>query len=159
MSKEDMSVEDLKEIYKLRWGIEVNFNTLKHRFNIENFTGTVKITHQQDLYSQFIIYNLFCYINNLLNLKLEMRFVNKYGEEYLDYEYEYKINQANLIRNLLEDITTIILSPRRERVIFLLSNLFTECVKDPIKKIKIRYEKHDGKKNSQKFRQNCKPMK
>lgn len=156
LSKEEMSVEDLKEIYKLRWGIEINFNTLKHRFNIENFTGTIKLTHQQDLYSQFLTYNLFCYIKNLLNMKLEKRFVKKYGEEYLDFDFEYKINQANLIRNLLEDIATIMLMPWRKRVAFLLSNLFTECIKDPIKSKKIRWEKRDSKKNSQKFRQNCK---
>ena len=64
-----MSIEDLKEIYNLRWGIEVDFNTLKNRFGIENFQGTVKLTHQQDLYSQFIIFNIYCYINNLLNMK------------------------------------------------------------------------------------------
>lgn len=29
LTKEEMSVEDLTEIYNLRWGIEVDFNTLK----------------------------------------------------------------------------------------------------------------------------------
>ena len=158
LTKEEMSVEDLKEIYKLRWGIEINFNTLKHRFNIENFTGTIKLTHQQDVYAQFLTYNLFCYTRNLLNMKLEKRFVKKYGDEYLDYDFEYKINQANLIRNLIEDLPIIMLTPVREQVSFLLSNLFAECVKDPIKTKKIRWEKHDSKKNRQKFRQNCKPM-
>ena len=155
--KEEMSVEDLKDIYKLRWGIEVNFNTLKHRFNIENFTGTIKQTHQQDLYAQIILFNIFCYTNNLLNFKLQKRFVNKYGEEYLEYDYEYKINQANLIRNLLEDIAMIMLSPLKKQRSFLLTNLFTESLKDPIKKKKIRRNKREGKKNSQKYRQNCKP--
>ena len=159
LSKEEMSVEDLKEIYKLRWSIEVDFNTLKHRFKIENFTGTIKLTHQQDLYSQFIIFNLFCYINNLLNFKLEKRFVNKFGSEYLDYDFEYKINQANLIRNLLEDIAVIMLVPLKTRKSFLLSNLFTESLKNPIKTYKNRHNKRDDKKNSQKHRQNCKPMK
>lgn len=106
-TKEEMSVEDLKEIYKLRWGIEVDFDTLKNRFGIENFSGSIKLTHQQDLYSQFVIFNVYCYINNLLNMKLQRRFVKKYGEEYLDYDFEYKINQANLIRNLLEDFRKI----------------------------------------------------
>lgn len=35
-----MSVEDLKELYKLRWGIKVNFNALKHRL-------TQKISQEQ----------------------------------------------------------------------------------------------------------------
>ena len=70
-TKEEMSVEDLKEIYKLRWGIEVDFDTLKNRFGIENFSGSIKLTHQQDLYSQFVIFNVYCYINNLLNMKLQ----------------------------------------------------------------------------------------
>lgn len=159
LEKEEMTIEDLKEIYKLRWGIEVDFNTLKHRFKIENFTGTIKLTHQQDLYSQFIIFNLFCYINNLLNFKIQKRFIKKFGMEYLDYDFEYKINQANLIRNLLEDIAVIMLVPLKTRKSFLLSNLFTESLKNPIKTYKNRHNKRDGKKNSQKHRQNCKPMK
>lgn len=157
-TKEEMSVEDLKEIYKLRWGIEVDFDTLKNRFGIENFSGSIKLTHQQDLYSQFVIFNVYCYINNLLNMKLQRRFVKKYGEEYLDYDFEYKINQANLIRNLLEDFRKIMLLPLRKKRSFFLSELFKESIKDPIKKYKNRRNKHDGKKNNQKNRNNCKPM-
>lgn len=157
--EEEMSVEDLKEIYKLRWGIEVDFDTLKNRFDIENFTGTIKLTHQQDLYSQFMIFNIFCYTRNLLNLKLEIRFVNKFGEEYLDYPFEYKINEANLIRNLLEDIAKIMLVPLKTTKSFLMKCLFTESLENPIKTYKQRRNERAGKKNWQKHRQNCKPMK
>ena len=46
-------LDDFKELYSLRWGIETNYNTLKNRLNIENYTGKRRITIEQDTYSQF----------------------------------------------------------------------------------------------------------
>ena len=50
------------------------------------------------------------------------------------------------------------LLPLRKKRSFFLSELFKESIKDPIKKYKNRRNKHDGKKNNQKNRNNCKPM-
>ena len=61
-------LDDFKELYRLRWGIETNYNTLKNRLNIENYTGKRRITIEQDIYSQFLRYNIFQYYENYLNL-------------------------------------------------------------------------------------------
>ena len=56
------------------------------------------------------------------------------------------------------DFRKIMLLPLRKKRSFFLSELFKESIKDPIKKYKNRRNKHDGKKNNQKNRNNCKPM-
>jgi hypothetical protein len=35
----------------MRWGIEMKYDELKDRLQIENFTGTTKIAIEQDFYS------------------------------------------------------------------------------------------------------------
>ena len=66
-----MTTDDICEIYHQRWGIETNYNTLKNRHYIENYTGKRRITIEQDIYSKFLRYNIFChyknYFNNLIN--------------------------------------------------------------------------------------------
>lgn len=45
------SVDDLSEIYRLRWGIETFYYTLKSRLCLEHFTGKTVETVKQDFYS------------------------------------------------------------------------------------------------------------
>jgi len=54
-----MKLGDIKFIYKKRWGIETNFNTLKNRFYIENYSSKNRQGIEQDVYSQFLRYNIF----------------------------------------------------------------------------------------------------
>ena len=65
--KNVMTIDDLCQIYDYRWGIETNYNTLKNRLDIENFSGLKRITIEQDIYSDFLFYNVFCYYNCYMN--------------------------------------------------------------------------------------------
>ncbi|MCC7553896.1 MAG: transposase [Methanobacteriaceae archaeon] len=49
--------EDLKQIYGKRWKIETNYDRLKNRVKIENFTGHRKTIIQQDFYSNILLFN------------------------------------------------------------------------------------------------------
>lgn len=73
LPKNIMTTDDICEIYHQRWGIETNYNTLKNRHYIENYTGKRRITIEQDIYSKFLRYNIFChyknYFYNLINSK------------------------------------------------------------------------------------------
>ena len=41
-----MTIDDLEYIYCKRWGIETNYNTLKNRFYIENYSSKKKNGHR-----------------------------------------------------------------------------------------------------------------
>ena len=52
------SVEDIKQLYFFRWGIEENYKKLKHRVCIENFSGKSVESVYQDYYAKLFIINL-----------------------------------------------------------------------------------------------------
>lgn len=43
LSREDFTQQEISEIYRLRWGIETAYDTLKNKFMLENFTGIKSI--------------------------------------------------------------------------------------------------------------------
>ena len=57
--QEELSTKEIGEIYKLRWRIETNYNTMKNRIYIENYSGKRRICIEQDIYSKFIKFNIF----------------------------------------------------------------------------------------------------
>jgi len=52
------SIEDIKNIYGLRWGVKTFFGKLKGRLNIENFTGKNLNSIKQDIWSTIFLSNL-----------------------------------------------------------------------------------------------------
>src|SRR5699024_5572430 len=54
---DSFTLNDLKELYHLRWGIETSFRDLKHSADLEylHTSGTHQI--QQEIYARLIIYN------------------------------------------------------------------------------------------------------
>ena len=150
-----MKTEDICQIYKHRWGIETNYNTFKNRLNIENFSGTKRITIEQDIYSKFLFYNIFCYYNSYLNIivKQRMRQKGKYSEE-----DEYQIDQANLIRNLNDELMNIIVNPTKNNVREFTLYLIWESTDEPNKIKKKRKFKHKKSKAFIKYPINYQPM-
>jgi hypothetical protein len=53
----ELSSEDFKELYNLRWGIEKRYNTFKNEFDIEEFSGRTEISLIQDFYARVYIMN------------------------------------------------------------------------------------------------------
>ena len=62
-----MTIDDLEYIYGKRWGIETNYNTLKNRFYIENYSSKKIKGIEQNLYSKFFIFNIFNYLKLIFN--------------------------------------------------------------------------------------------
>ena len=55
---EMLSLGDLKEIYGKRWGIETEFYSLKHKIQIENFSGYSVGAIRQDYYAAIFLQNV-----------------------------------------------------------------------------------------------------
>lgn len=127
-----MSTEDICEIYHQRWGIETNYNTLKNRHYIENYTGKRRITIEQDIYSKFLRYNIFChyknYLNNLINSKKRKKGITD----------EYQVDQSNLIRKLKKYLPKMILNSTKRSIRKYTKKIIILCSKAPNKIIKNR---------------------
>lgn len=96
-------LEDFKTLYFKRWGIEVKYNQLKSKYELENFSGANPIAIMQDFHACIYLANLMSLAQAEAN---ENAIVNKEGRK-----YEYKVNMnilvgkmtKTLIRSLLED--------------------------------------------------------
>lgn len=130
---EIMSTDDIYHIYGERWIIETNYDTLKNRHKVENFTSNTKDNIKQDVYSTIVNYNIAFHYNNVCNKLVEnkMKKLGKITGE--DDEYEYKVDFANLIRNLNYCLHKMIINPIKESISFYSLWLIEESCQDPNK--------------------------
>lgn len=59
LSKDEFSAEDIKEIYRLRWGIETSFRELKYSVGLVNFHSKKMDFMKQEIFARLTVYN-FC---------------------------------------------------------------------------------------------------
>lgn len=55
---ETANPRDLKKLYGERWNIEKNYDVMKNKLEIENFSGKKRITIEQDFYSTIVAFNI-----------------------------------------------------------------------------------------------------
>ena len=135
--EEVLNTKEIGEIYKLRWGIETNYNTMKNRLYIENFSGKRRICIEQDIYSKFLKFNTFNYLKTKFN-----KIIKRKKELQEDYR-KFQVDQANLIRNLKDKLLLILLTESekiREKTI---KNFIKSCLRYPnrVKKNKTKPRK------------------
>lgn len=58
LPKEEYNMNDLMELYHLRWTVETSYNRLKNRMMLEEFSRFKPILIYQDIYSDIWLYNL-----------------------------------------------------------------------------------------------------
>ena len=146
----NFTIEDFQKLYNLRWGIETNYNTMKNRLSIENYTGKRKITIKQDIYSKFLKYNIFQYYRIYFNLLINRTRRQK------GIKQEYKVNQAHLIRKLKKYLPIMILNPTKEIIRKYTKKLIDSCTQSPNKNVKNPTTTRN-KKKQRKFNINYKP--
>jgi hypothetical protein len=106
---ETFDVADFKELYFKRWGIEVKYNELKNRLQIENFSGETPIAIEQDFYATM-------YLSNMVSLaRLDANASITEANKEKDLKYEYKVNTNILIGKLKNSLVLMLLekSPRK----------------------------------------------
>lgn len=57
LEKEKYTIDKLKELYALRWGIETSFRNLKYTLGMLNFHSKKVMCIQQEIYAHLIMYN------------------------------------------------------------------------------------------------------
>lgn len=101
LSENEMTYEEINELYRLRWGIETSYHYLKESMKIETITSSNEDIIKQDILSQMFVFNIL------------QSFQNDAEEEIKQENYKHKmkinINMATgyikqyLIYILLED--------------------------------------------------------
>ena len=130
---EIMSTDEIYHIYGDRWIIETNYNTLKNRLKIGNYTSNTKENIKQDVYSIIIKYNIAQSYNIICNKLLDNKLIKQGIKPDENAGYVYKIDFANLIRNLNDFLFKMIIDPTNNNIGFLTSWLIHESCLEPNK--------------------------
>jgi len=94
-----LQTTDFKELYALRWGIELYYDVLKNRLSLENFTGLTSLAIKQDFYATIFLTNYEALLVYDTNLELQ--------DKKKDNKYAQQVNKAisfNVIKHKAFDI-------------------------------------------------------
>ena len=123
---ESFSVADFKVLYFKRWGIEVKYNELKNRLQVENFSGETPIAIEQDFYATM-------YLSNMVALaKMDANAIIIEKNKGKTLKYEYKVNTNILIGKLKNSLVSMILEDRPRKRSKILNKIMDEISRNII---------------------------
>ena len=93
----------MKELYRLRWGVEGKYYELKNRINIETVTSVTPDNVKQDLYASLIFANMVAFFK----LECDKRIPKKSSQKYL-----YQTNLAELMLRIHDTYSCLLLLHR-----------------------------------------------
>lgn len=142
---EELSIKEFKALYFKRWGIEVKYDELKNKLQIENFTGDTPIAVEQDFYASIYLSNMVAIAKAEANQKIQQKNEGK------NLKYKYKVNTNILIGKLKDSLVTMLLEEHPGKRSKMLSNIMKEISRNVIpirprrsnqRKIGVRANKH-----------------
>ena len=96
LPSDEFTSEDIKELYKLRWDIEVSYRHLKYSVNLNALHSKRRDFIRQEILGRMIMFNISMII---IEEAYKLKFKKK------DRKYEYKINIARAIHLIRDSIT------------------------------------------------------
>lgn len=121
-----LDIHDFKALYFKRWGIEVKFNELKSKLQIENFTGDTVISVEQDFYASIYLSNMAALARNEANEKVAQ---NSKGKT---LKYDYKVNINMLIGKLKDSLVLMLLEDNPEKRKVMLHEIMEQISKNVV---------------------------
>lgn len=120
LENEEFNYEEMKQIYRMRWEIETVYNALKHKINLENFSGYKRTIIEQDFFASIYIWNI------MQTFILDER--DDINESEKHYIYEMKINDSLAIAILKEKLINLFYEENKKKV-------FSEIIDEMLKYI------------------------
>ena len=69
---DSLTVDDFKELYFLRWSVEVKYKEIKQQLKIENFSGSKPIAVLQDIYATLAFANIASALKVIVDKKIKV---------------------------------------------------------------------------------------
>lgn len=110
LEPEEFSYIEIAETYRDRWEIEVNYDRLKNKANLENYSGKLELTISQDFYATIYIFNLALILRNNIHKHLERKNKKKREKE----NKEYRTNMSTLMGRVKRKLLRLFTSSRSE---------------------------------------------
>lgn len=80
LDKDEFSMQDIKELYHLRWEIETSYRELKYDLDLNTLHSKKRNLIEQKIYAKMILYNFCSRITNEIDITKRKR------------KYEYQLN-------------------------------------------------------------------
>lgn len=112
LTKEEATTDDIKELYNLRWQIELNYHLLKESLKIETITSSKIELIKQDVYSQMLAFNILQSFIVDAQKELEQKQNN--------YKYEMKVNMNMAVGFIKKSLILILIEENKDEQIKLL---------------------------------------
>lgn len=122
----EFSIQDFKELYFKRWGVETKYNELKNRLQLENFTGDTPIAVEQDFYASMYLCNMAALAKADANATIKKK------QKGAKLKYEYKVNTNILIGKLRENFIGILLEKNARKRSKMLNTLMKEISRNVV---------------------------
>lgn len=140
--------EDFKRLYHLRWEIETNYDDIKNKFELENFSGTSPLAVKQDFFATMFLRNMTSMM--IFENKEEIDRLYNTGKN----KYRYKANVNNVVSLLKTDLIQMLFTNSARKRRNLLQKIYHEILKAVIPERPNRSFARKRKHLSSKFSQN-----
>jgi len=113
IADENMTIEEWKKLYFMRWPVETKFDQLKNKLQLENFSGKTVLAVQQDFYASMFLLNLAAAFKYVSDVKIKDQ--NKTA----DNKLEYQTNVNQMVGVLKDDLIMIFMqrnAAKRDRM-------------------------------------------
>jgi IS4 transposase len=123
---ESITISDFKKLYFKRWGIEVKYNELKSRLEIQNFSGETPVAIEQDFYATM-------YLANMVSLaKMDANAIIEENNDGKNLKHEYKVNTNILIGKLKNSLVIMLLEKSSRKRSKILNKIMQEISRNII---------------------------
>lgn len=130
------TVDDFKILYFKRWGIEIKYDELKQRLQLENFDGVKEIAVRQDFYATIFLANMAA----LAKMQSD-EIIQKKNEE-KELKHQYKTNVNIMVSELKDELILIMMEQNEKKRKRRYNNLLQEIARNVIP---IRPERHNDR--------------
>ncbi|MBP7331203.1 MAG: IS4 family transposase [Firmicutes bacterium] len=121
-----LDTQGFKELYFKRWGIEVKYDEIKNKLQIENFTGDTVIAVEQDFYASIYLSNMAALAKNEANERVALRNQGK------NLKYDYRVNVNILIGKLKDSMVLMLLEDNPDKRTEMFQRVMDEISKNVV---------------------------
>ena len=107
-------------------GIEVKYDELKNKLQLQNFTGDTKIAVEQDFYASMYLSNMVALAKNEADEKIAENNQDK------NLKYKYKVNTNILIGKLKDSLVLMLLEDNLEKRSAMLNRIMEQIPKNMV---------------------------
>lgn len=145
----DVAATEFKELYHGRWFIEEKIKQLKHRTEIENFSGKTALSVKQDFFAKIFTVNLTCLIASKVKPQIQ--------NDTEHCKHQYQLNWTQILAKMRNCSFLLFITDRANSIIEKLQVAFRKC-KEIVRPNRIVARKSGSQKSKKRHSYAYKPI-